>query len=402
MSTFSWTGIREDGRRIRGTLEADSARHARQLLRQRQLVPVDVIESEKQMPPGRRGRFHPGTAELALFTRQLATLMAAGIPVEEALSAVAQQTEKPRMGALISAVRSQVLTGNTLADGMGLYPEAFNDLYRAMVAAGEKSGRLDTILNRLADYTEQQHKLKSRLMQALIYPMVLTTVAIGVITILLVTVVPNVVEQFTYMKQTLPLSTRILMALSDVVQSYGPAMLILLTALGWLWKRWLKKPAHCRRYHGWLIRLPVIGRISCSVNTARFARTLSILNASAVPLLDAIRISGEVLNNLEARARIEATREAVREGSSLYVALEQSRLFPPMMLHMVASGERSGELDNMLERAADNQDNEFESRIAVTLSLFEPALVIGMAATVLFIVLAILQPILQLNNMVSY
>ena len=402
MSTYSYIGLRADGRRIRGVLEADSARHARQLLRQRQLVPVDVIESEQERRPGRRGGYRPKTAELALFTRQLATLMAAGIPVEEALGAVAQQTEKPRMGALISAVRSQVLTGNTLANGMGLYPEAFNDLYRAMVAAGEKSGRLDTVLNRLADYTEQQHKLKSRLIQALIYPMVLTTVAIGVITILLVTVVPNVVEQFTYMKQTLPLSTRILMAVSDLVQRYGPVMLILLMVVGWQWLRWLKKPINHRRYHGWLIRLPVIGRISCSVNTARFARTLSILNASAVPLLDAIRISGEVLNNLEARARIESTREAVREGSSLYGALEQSRLFPPMMLHMVASGERSGELDNMLERAADNQDNEFESRIAMTLSLFEPVLVIGMAVTVLFIVLAILQPILQLNNMVSY
>ena len=405
MSAFAYQALDAKGRRKEGMIEADSARQARQALRDQGLTPLALTEAVEQVRQQTQGRnwLQPriSTSELALLTRQLATLVAAALPIEEALKAVAQQTEKAKLSTLIAAVRTKVLEGHSLADGLSAFPSIFDQLYRAMVAAGEKSGHLDTVLDRLADYTEQRQQMKSKLLQAMIYPIILTLVAISVIAILLATVVPKVVEQFIHMKQQLPFSTRFLMAASDLVRDYG-LWFLLLTAIGLIcWGSWVKKPLNRRHYHAMLLRLPVIGRVSRGLNTARFARTLSILNSSAVPLLDGMRISGEVLSNDEAKIRVAEAAERVREGASLRASLEQTKLFPPMMLHMIASGERSGELDNMLERAADNQDREFESQVNIALSIFEPALVVSMAVIVLFIVLAILQPILQLNNMIG-
>ena len=405
MSAFAYQALDAKGRRKEGMIEADSARQARQVLREQGLTPLALTEAVEQVRQQTQSRnwLQPriSTSELALLTRQLATLVAAALPIEEALKAVAQQTEKAKLSTLIAAVRTKVLEGHSLADGLSAFPSIFDRLYRAMVAAGEKSGHLDTVLDRLADYTEQRQQMKSKLLQAMIYPIILTLVAISVIAILLATVVPKVVEQFIHMKQQLPFSTRFLMAASDLVRDYG-LWFLLLTAIGLIcWGSWVKKPLNRRHYHAMLLRLPVIGRVSRGLNTARFARTLSILNSSAVPLLDGMRISGEVLSNDEAKIRVAEAAERVREGGSLRASLEQTKLFPPMMLHMIASGERSGELDNMLERAADNQDREFESQVNIALSIFEPALVVSMAVIVLFIVLAILQPILQLNNMIG-
>lgn len=405
MSAFAYQALDAKGRRKEGMIEADSARQARQALRDQGLTPLALTEAVEQVRQQTQSRswLQPriSTSELALLTRQLATLVAAALPIEEALKAVAQQTEKAKLSTLIAAVRTKVLEGHSLADGLSAFPSIFDQLYRAMVAAGEKSGHLDTVLDRLADYTEQRQQMKSKLLQAMIYPIILTLVAISVIAILLATVVPKVVEQFIHMKQQLPFSTRFLMAASDLVRDYG-LWFLLLTAIGLIcWGSWVKKPLNRRHYHAMLLRLPVIGRVSRGLNTARFARTLSILNSSAVPLLDGMRISGEVLSNDEAKIRVAEAAARVREGGSLRASLEQTKLFPPMMLHMIASGERSGELDNMLERAADNQDREFESQVNIALSIFEPALVVSMAVIVLFIVLAILQPILQLNNMIG-
>jgi len=405
MSAFAYAALTDNGRRKEGMIEADSPRQARQRLREQGLTPVTLIEAvaRVQQHHTQRHWLQPriSTGELALLTRQLATLVAAALPIEEALKAVAQQTEKAKLSTLIAAVRSKVLEGHSLAEGMAAFPFVFDALYRAMVAAGEKSGHLDTVLNRLADYTEQRQQMKNKLLQAMIYPVILTLVAVSVIAILLATVVPKVVEQFIHMKQALPFSTRFLMGASDIVRDYGIGFLLLLALLLLVWRRWVVKPANQRRYHASILQIPVIGRVSRGLNTARFARTLSILNVSAVPLLEGMRISGNVLSNEEAKARVSAATERVREGTSLRVALEQTKLFPPMMLHMIASGERGGELDNMLARAADNQDREFESQVNIALSIFEPALVVSMAVVVLFIVLAILQPILQLNNMVG-
>ena len=405
MSAFAYQALDAKGRRKEGMIEADSARQARQVLREQGLTPLALTEAVEQVRQQTQGRnwLQPriSTSELALLTRQLATLVAAALPIEEALKAVAQQTEKAKLSTLIAAVRTKVLEGHSLADGLSAFPSIFDRLYRAMVAAGEKSGHLDTVLDRLADYTEQRQQMKSKLLQAMIYPIILTLVAISVIAILLATVVPKVVEQFIHMKQQLPFSTRFLMGASDLVRDYGLWFLLLTAILLICWGSWVKKPLNRRQYHAMLLRLPVIGRVSRGLNTARFARTLSIHNSSAVPLLDGMRISGEVLSNDEAKIRVAEAAERVREGGSLRASLEQTKLFPPMMLHMIASGERSGELDNMLERAADNQDREFESQVNIALSIFEPALVVSMAVIVLFIVLAILQPILQLNNMIG-
>jgi general secretion pathway protein F len=405
MAAYEYQALDAKGRRKHGVLEADSARQIRQQLREQGLTPLEVTETVEKAQREAIGfslwRPSISTADLALITRQLATLVAAALPIEESLKAVAEQCEKPKQRTLISAVRGKVLEGHAMAEAMGTFPSVFDQLYRAMVAAGEKSGHLEKVLNRLADYTEQRQQMKNKLLQAMIYPIVLTLVAVGVIGILLSSVVPKVVEQFVHMKQQLPLSTRILMGASDFVRDYGLG-LVLLAGLALLFFRWWnRKPERRIRYHALLLRLPVIGRVARGINTARYARTLSILNSSAVPLLEGMRISGEVLTNDHARARLVEASERVREGSSLRTALEQTKLFPPMMLHMIASGERSGELDNMLERAADNQDREFEGQVNIALGIFEPALVVSMAAIVLFIVMSILQPILELNNMVS-
>ena len=405
MAAYEYQALDAKGRRKHGVLEADSARLVRQQLREQGLTPLEVTETVEKARREATGfsLFRPSmsTGDLALITRQLATLVAAALPIEESLKAVAEQCEKPKQRTLISAVRGKVLEGHAMAEAMATFPSVFDQLYSAMVAAGEKSGHLEKVLNRLADYTEQRQQMKNKLMQAMIYPIVLTLVAVGVIAILLSSVVPKVVEQFVHMKQQLPLSTRILMGASDFVRDYGLVVVLLMGCALMFFRWWNRKPERRIRYHALLLRLPVIGRVARGINTARYARTLSILNSSAVPLLEGMRISGEVLTNDYARARLVAASERVREGSSLRTALEQTKLFPPMMLHMIASGERSGELDNMLERAADNQDREFEGQVNIALGVFEPALVVSMAAIVLFIVMSILQPILELNNMVS-
>ncbi|WP_076541335.1 type II secretion system inner membrane protein GspF [Shewanella sp. UCD-KL21] len=406
MAAFEYKALDSNGKQQKGVIEADTARHARSQLREQRLMPLElepVAEKEAKAKSSGLTFFKRGisVAELALITRQIATLVAAGLPIEESLKAVGQQCEKDRLASLVMAVRSRVVEGYSLADSLAEFPHVFDDLYRAMVASGEKSGHLEVVLNRLADYTERRQQLKSKLTQAMIYPMVLTIVAIGVIAVLLAAVVPKVVGQFEHMGQELPGSTQFLILASDFVQNYGVFVLVALIGLFALLKQLLKKPNFRMQYDTWLLKAPVIGKVSKGLNTARFARTLSILSASSVPLLEGMRIASEVLQNVKVRAAVDEATARVREGTSLGAALTNTKLFPAMMLYMIASGEKSGQLEQMLERAADNQDREFESNVNIALGVFEPMLVVSMASVVLFIVMAILQPILELNNLIS-
>ena len=397
MALFYYQALERNGRKTKGMIEADSARHARQLLRGKELIPVH-IEARMNTSSGgmlqRRRHAHRrvAAADLALFTRQLATLVQAAMPLETCLQAVSEQSEKLHVKSLGMALRSRIQEGYTLSDSLREHPRVFDSLFCSMVAAGEKSGHLDVVLNRLAGYTEQRQRLKSRLLQAMLYPLVLLVVATGVVTILLTAVVPKIIEQFDHLGHALPVSTRTLIAMSDALQASGVYWLAGLLGLLVLGQRLLKNPA---------MRLPVIGRVARGLNTARFSRTLSILTASSVPLLEGIQTAAAVSANRYVEQQLLLAADRVREGSSLRAALAELRLFPPMMLYMIASGEQSGELETMLEQAAVNQEREFDTQVGLALGLFEPALVVMMAGVVLFIVIAILEPMLQLNNMVG-
>lgn len=406
MPAFQYTALTDKGRQKHGVLEGDNARQIRKQLRDLALVPVSVeaVSVKEQSLQKQGGLILKRTisvAELALVTRQLATLVQAGLPLDEALTAVSQQCDKARLKNVVLAIRSAVLEGKSLAESFAEYPHIFDSLYRSMVAAGETSGGLGEVLIRLADYTEQRHALRQKTQLALLYPTILSLVAIAVVAGLLAFVVPTVVEQFSTAGQNLPMATQILIALSDAVRNFWAIALImiLLTIVAMKWA--LKRPNLRLLIHTKLIQTPVIGKVILGVNTARFSRTLSILISSGLPLLDALKISGRVLNNVCLQAAVAAASNSVHEGSSLNRALAETGYFPPMMLHMIANGEKSGELDNMLERIAVNQDREFEMLVAMALGLFEPLLILIMGGVVLFIVIAILLPIFELNTLVG-
>ncbi|MGB5209856.1 MAG: type II secretion system inner membrane protein GspF [Gammaproteobacteria bacterium] len=403
MGAFEYTAVDKRGRQKRGVLEGDTARIVRQTLRERGLLPVSIDEVTEKNPSGGGGlnlRRGISPMDLALVTRQLATLVRSSMPLEESLLAVSQQSEKPRLKSILLGVRSRVMEGHSLADGLAEFPQAFPELYRATVAAGEHSGFLDSILERLADYAESRQQLRQRISHAMIYPIILTVMALLIVSGLLVYVVPQVVGVFENSGQQLPGLTAGLIALSDFLRANGIWLLIGVALFAFAVRRLLKHPGPRRRYDSVLLRLPILGRLVRGINTARFTRTLSILAASGVPVLDALRISAEVINNIPMREAVDETAVRVREGAPIGASLGATRLFPPMTMHLISSGEASGELETMLERAAINQEQEVDSLIATLLSVMEPVLILLMGAIVLVIVLAILMPIFELNQLV--
>ncbi len=405
MAAFAYKAMDANGKSKNGVLEGDNARQIRQQIRESGFIPLEVEQVAEQEKKSQESfslfKAKISAGELALLTRQMATLIESALPIEEALLAVAEQCEKPRHKNMMMAVRSKVVEGHGFAEALSEFPYVFDNLFRAMVAAGEKSGHLDTVLNRLADYTESREKTRNQVIQALVYPVIMMVVAIGIVVMLLVMVVPKIVGQFDQMGQDLPTVTNILIAVSEWVQDYGIVAGILITIMIFVIARMLTIPRIRLQYHKRLLRMPFVGRLTRGTNTARFARTLSILTASAVPLLEAMRIAGNVLENLYLKDAVKDAASKVQEGTSLRNALQSTKMFPPMMMHMIASGERSGELQQMLARAADNQDREFESTVSISLKIFEPLLIVSMAGVVLFIVMAILLPILALNNLVG-
>lgn len=401
MSAFEYSAIDKHGRTRKGVLEADTARQIRQQLREQGLTPLNVAEVQRNVQHRRTTRLRISSTDLALCTRQLATLVRSGLAVEEALRAVSEQTEKTSVKTLLLAVRARVLEGHSLAAGLHDFPQVFPELYRATVAAGEQTGHLDLILERLADYTETRQHLRQKTLLALFYPALLTAVAVAVVIGLLAYVVPQVVQVFAHVKQELPLLTRYLIAISHFLQQWGGIVATLLILLILALQYALRFETPLFIFHHFLLRLPVVGKLERGANVARMARTLSILTASGVPVLEALQITTQVVSNRPMRQALEAATEKVRQGSSLHHALEQSRLFPPMVIYLCASGETSGNLEEMLERAAVMQERELEMLIGVLLSLFEPLLILTMGGVVLLIVLAILMPIFELNQLVK-
>lgn len=403
MAAYEYTALDARGRQKKGLIEGDTPRHARQLLRERGLAPVDVHEvsdKRRSSSPFQRGGSISG-AELALFTRQLAILVRSGLPLDEALTAVSEQSEAKRVKRIALGVRAGVVEGNALAHSLNQFPNAFPPLYRATVEAGEQSGKLDYILDRLADYVERRQQLKQKVSLALIYPVILTVVAIGVVVALLTYVVPQVVGVFSSLDAKLPLLTRMMIAASDFLRDWGVYLLILLAIGAAIFARLMRADPFKRRVHTFLLRVPLIGRLTRGANTGRFTRTLGILFGSGVPILDAMRIGTQVVSNLPMRDAIEEAAIKVREGATLSRSLAASKLFPPITVHLIASGESSGRLDDMLDRSAENQEREVELLVATTVSIAEPALIVIMGGIVLLIVLAILVPIFDLNQLVK-
>ncbi len=404
MGAFEYTALDAGGKERKGILEGDTPRHVRQLLREKQLLPVTVAEvAQKEAKRQRSFSLARGvsTADLSLFTRQLATLVRAGLPLEESLLAVSQQTEKPRVQSIVLGVRARVMEGHPLADGLSEFPRVFPEIYRSTVAAGEQTGKLDTVLERLADYTENREQIRQKVLAAMLYPIVLSVMCFAIVCGLMVYVVPKVVAVFESAKGKLPLITQILIATSDFVRNYGIYMAIGAGLAVFLFKRWLRNPANKRIWHHAQLRMPMVGKLSRGFNTARFTRTFSILSASSVPVLEALRISGEVVTNLPMRDAVAEAAARVREGAPIGRSLAVSKLFPPMTIHLISSGESSGELESMLERAAISQERELDGLLAGMVGLLGPLLIVGMGGFVMAIVFAMLLPIFEMNQLIK-
>ncbi|WP_166259284.1 type II secretion system inner membrane protein GspF [Marinobacter salicampi] len=403
MPAFDYKALDPKGKQKQGVLEADSARAVRQQLRELGLAPLAVepaVEKRSRTSPlTGRGKLSP--PDLALVTRQLATLIQSGIPIEQALSAAAQQSEKPSVKGMMIAIRAKVMEGYTLADSLGEFPRAFPRLYRSTVAAGEHAGHLDLVLNRLADYTESRQEARQKIQLAAIYPIILSFVAIAIVVFLLTYVVPDIIEVFVRQGQELPTLTKVMLAISEFLATFGVYLLVVIIACILLFRMALRKPANRLRFHRALLNMPLVSGMVRGVSTARYASTLSILTTSGVPLVDAMRIAGEVLSNDYLRQELRGAAQRVSEGGSLHRSLNQTGYFPPMMLHMIASGEASGELDSMLERTARMQETTLQAKIAAIVGLFEPMMLLVMGVVVLIIVLAIMLPILNMSNLVG-
>ena len=412
MPGFRYTAYDIDGREQRGVLESDSPRLARAQLREKGWFPLDVsqIEAANDADTGSifsKRRAHLPQADLARVTRQLATLLGAGLTIEQTFNAVIEQAESEPERQLLAGIRGQVLEGQPLGAALGQFPSTFSALFRTLVTAGETSGRLPDVLERLADYVEEQQAMRQKLLVAMIYPIIVMIVCALVVTGLMVYVVPQVIGVFESTKQTLPLMTRALLGLSKFIQLTGVFWLVagVLVFVGA--KAALKRESILRRWHSWLLRAPLLGRMIRAKESAQLAATLSILVSSGVPVLTALNAGAGVLGNLPMREALQRATIAVREGSGLSRAIiaQQSHgkvmLFPPVMVHLIASGEASGRLAQTLEAAARQQQRDVETKTSAFAAIIEPAMILVMGVIVLAIVLAVLLPIFELNQLVA-
>ena len=409
MAAYEFIALDARGRRQKGVLEADSVRQIRQQLRDRGWAPVSVeatasASTAQQDAAGTRSgfRFRRGLSplELAIITRHLATLVGSGLPIEEALNAAAQQADRPRLKSILLAVRARVLEGYPLAAALAEFPAAFDDLYRATVSAGEHAGHLEEVLENLAEFTERRQESGQNVQMALLYPIILIFISLLIVGGLLAYVVPEIVGVYSDTGQELPWLTVALIAMSEFLAAWGAALLgaVLVAIVGVA--RWLQLSGPKKRFHGLLLRLPITRSFVRAANASQFANTLAILTGSGVPLVDAMSISAQVVPNVRLRESIGGATQRVAEGTSLRMALEEVGQFPPLMIHMVGSGEASGDLDAMLARVAGHLERDLQRTVTVMLELLKPGMLLIMGGLVLLIVLAILLPILNLNQLV--
>lgn len=402
MPTFEYQALTSAGKREKGMISADSARSARKELRLRQLTPLEV-HAAKEKSMGRFSAFQPSPlsdSDLLLVTRQWAMMIESGSPVEETLQATAAQAEKPSVRKVLMDVRTSVAEGYRLAEALGNHPKVFNSLYCSIVAAGEASGQLGAVLERLAEYLERSRKVRQTILTALIYPCVLGVIATLVIIGLMTFVVPKVVEQFSSMGEGLPLLTEVMIFISDILRFYGVFILIGISAAIWGLSRLLKMPAVKRRFDGFALRLPVLGKMLVQINSARFARTLSTLIGNGAPVLESLTAARSSLGNAVFHEAVSQMIVRVREGGSISRSMRGTDVFPPMMVQLAASGESSGQLPDMLLKSATFLEDEFEATTKIALGLMEPLIILVLGGMVALVVMSIMLPILQLNSMV--
>ncbi len=405
MPAFRYEAVDAAGATRKGVVNADNPRSARADLRTQGLTPlaVDAIAAQLDAAGVAKSRGFGerlSTVELALFTRQLASLLEAGLPLEQAFTALLEQAERPYVRDLVASIRSEVMGGASFSDALSRHPRDFAEIYRALVASGEQIGQLARVLSRLADYIERSNALVQKVRLAFIYPGIVTVVAFAIVIFLLTYVVPQIVSVFANTKQKLPLLTTMMLAVSNFTRAYGIYVAIIAIGAFFAWRRALKNPVLKRRFHSWLLTAPVYGKFERSMNTARFASTLAITTGSGVPILRALETSRDTLSNVAMKELVEEASASVREGVSLARALSAQRHFPPMLVHMIRAGEITGELPAMLDRAASAQQADLERRALTIAGLLEPALILAMGVVVLLIVLAVLMPIIEINQLV--
>ncbi|KFC76388.1 type II secretion system inner membrane protein GspF [Massilia sp. LC238] len=405
MPAFRYEAVDAGGATKKGVVNADSPRSARADLRTQGLTPLSVEQIAAQVDEAGVARSRGfgerlSQVELALFTRQLASLLEAGLPLEQAFTALLEQAERPYVRDLIASIRSEVIGGVAFSSALSRHPRDFAEIYRALVSSGEQIGQLSRVLSRLADYIERRNALVQKVRLAFTYPAIVTVVAFAIVIFLLTYVVPQIVSVFANTKQKLPFLTVMMLVISDFVRAYGIYVGILLIGAFWLWRRALRNPDLKRRWHTWLLNAPVYGKFERSLNTARFASTLAITTGSGVPILRALETSRDTLSNVAMRELVEQATGSVREGVSLARALSAQKHFPPMLVHMIRAGEITGELPSMLERAANSQQADLERRTLTIAGLLEPVLILAMGLVVLLIVLAVLMPIIEINQLV--
>jgi general secretion pathway protein F len=421
MAVYAWKGLDARGKAVGGTRDADGPKALRQNLRKEG---VFMTEHREALGAG-RGAARATTAaggkvsvfkreidfkrmvervqpqEIAVFTRQLATLLKAGIPLAEALGALAEQGDNKKLQAILAEVRQKVNEGSALADALAAHPAVFPELYTNMVRSGEAAGNLDTVLGRLADFLDAQHALRAKVSGALTYPIIMLILGTLIMGVLMVVVVPKITSIFEDMGKSLPWNTQLLIFLSDVASTYWWAVLLFFGVVIWWYRRWSKSPKGRGVMDRLRLKLPLIGPLVRFVGVARFARTLSTMLAAGVPVLSALEITKKVLNNTVLEKIVEEARDAIREGESIAAPLKRSNQFPSLMVHMIAVGERSGQLEAMLENVAAAYERDVEGKVARLTTILSPMLIVGMALCVVFIVFSVLQPILDMQNFVQ-